>query len=314
MKNLFTIIVSMLTLLGLCTSCSASPSNSKSTTLRASDVVKRIKSNKSVVISNAHIVGLLDFTQVDNNQNIGSVMTYIDCDIVFDGCVFEDDVIAFTTLHNGNTASCIFMRNVAFRNCVFLKNINFRQAQFAFRFDAEECHFRAEADFCGISNNGASFSGTQFEGNALFISSIFNQRTSFAKVNFSQDANFQYCHFDNIVTFTDSRFGGYTDFSNAYANALCDFTNSQFGGRITMLNATFIGQLKMAKCIFFDNISITQCKIFGGLILVNAQANKFFELSDNIFGIPPDLSELRRGNEHHRELINNRTLQNIHIQ
>lgn len=310
MKNIIVSFISILSALLLCTSCSAQMSGDKATTVEASEIVKRIKNGKPVNYTNVHIVGAIDLTQIANKN---STTAYIDCEITFDGCVFEDDFSAFTSSNNQLIYS-IFMRNISFRNCTFLKNVSFRQAQCAFRLDFENCHVKGESDFCAISVNGASFSGCTFDDNALFVSSNFNQRSSFATTKFIQGANFQYCHFNNIVSFTDSHFGGYTDFSNAHASALCDFTNAQFGARVVMLNATYLGQLKLAKCVFFDNLSITQCKMLSGLNLTNAKVNKLFELSDNIFGSVPDLTTLVKGEKCHCEMINNKSLQQINLQ
>ncbi|MBR6251385.1 MAG: pentapeptide repeat-containing protein [Bacteroidales bacterium] len=310
MKNIIISFISILSALLLCTSCSAQMSGDKTTTVEASEIVKRIKNGKPVNYTNVHIVGAIDLSQIANKN---STSAYINCEITFDGCVFEDDFSAFTSSNNQLIYS-IFMRNISFRNCTFLKNVSFRQAQCAFRLDFEDCHMKGESDFCAVSANGASFSGTSFDGAALFVSATFNQRTTFAKAKFAQEANFQYCHFGNIVSFTDARFGGYVDLSNAYANALCDFTNANFGARVAMLNAAYIGQLKMAKCVFADNLSITQCKMLSGINLTNAQVDKIFEFSDNILGVVPNFSELHRGEQSHCDINNNRSLQQINIQ
>lgn len=310
MKNFITLIIALVSGLSLCTSCNAQTNDSKAPSVNATEIVKRIKNNKPINYTDMHVVGALDFAQLASKN---ATTAYIDCEIVFSGCVFEDDISAFVSQPN-QTVYSAFMRNVTFRNCVFLKKVNFRQAQCAFRLDFEDCHMKGESDFCAVSANGASFSGTSFDGGALFVSATFNQRTTFAKAKFAQEANFQYCHFGNIVSFTDTRFGGYVDLSNAYANALCDFTNANFGARVAMLNAAYIGQLKMAKCVFADNLSITQCKMLSGINLTNAQVDKLFEFSDNILGVVPNFSELHRGEQSHCDINNNRSLQQINIQ
>ena len=253
MKKILTLISAIASAHCLCSSCDRTQSNISSA-IKATEIVKSIRSNTSFTLSDKHIKGSLDFTAAGNGaMALELSAAYINCEIVFVGCVFEDDVTTFATIgeHKQNIYS-VFMRNVTFRNCTFSKKLNMQQAEINGHFSFDNCHVIGEANFSGMSVDDASISSSTFDDNAFFISATFNKRTTFAKTTFSQDAIFQYTHFSNICTFTDARMGGYTDFSNAFASALFDFTNARFGGRTTMLNATFIGQLKMAKCVFSD--------------------------------------------------------------
>ncbi len=313
MTRLLTLLSVIISTHCMCSSCNRTESNSSAT--KATEVVKSIKNNTTFTLSNKHITGTLDFTLAGNGAIALELSpAYINCEIIFVGCVFEDDVIAFATIgeHKQNVYSS-FQRNITFRNCTFSKSLNMQQAEINGHFSFDNCHVIGEANFSGLSVNEASITESAFDDNAYFISANFNRRTSFAKTTFTRDAIFQYAHFNNISTFTDAHFGGYTDLSNAYSNALFDLTNARFGGRTTLLNATFIGQLKMAKCLFSDNLSITQCQLLGGINFTNAHLSKIFEFSDNIVASVPDFSTISKGEQCHTEIENNTTFQPIQI-
>ena len=98
--------------------------------------MRDIKKGKNITYKNATIVGVLDFTFMDeqldklpkkrrswwgNNNSNNKIEKQIDQKISFENCTFEDNVFAYIHEENsGYTFIANFEDDVIFKNCIFL--------------------------------------------------------------------------------------------------------------------------------------------------------------------------------------------------
>lgn len=169
------------------------------TRVNAEEIIKAVKSGKTISYKNAIIVGVLDFTFMDeaidrlpkrkkwwnyNNSNV--VKKQIENNISFINCTFEDDVLAYIPdEHSGYTFTANFEDTTIFKNCTFKEKAMFKYSTF---------------------ERNASFEGTAFNGDSTFKYAKFNRNVSFEKAVFKETATFKYAKFNNGVSFNNARF------------------------------------------------------------------------------------------------------------
>lgn len=192
--------------------------------IKASKIMKDIKDGKSISIKDATIVGVLDFTYMDEALeklpskkknswwNTGkynnTVKKLIDVNVSFINCTFKDDVLAYIP---DEDSGYTFIAN--FEDIAIFKNCNFNgKAMFKYS------HFTKNSDF----------SGTTFEEDSTFKYANFNQNVSFANTVFDEIATFKYAKFDKKISFSNAIFKNsaifkYTEFYNGVS-----FKNTNF--------------------------------------------------------------------------------------
>lgn len=192
-------------------------------TINASKIMKDIKSGKSIAIKNAKIVGVLDFTYMDeaieklpnkkksswwNGSNDNTVKKIIDVNISFSNCVFKDDVLAYIPDEDsGYTFIANFEDNAIFKNCKFERKAMFKYS-----------HFDRDSDFSGSSfDDDSTFKYAKFDQNISFANTVFvevatfkyakfRQNVSFSKAIFKDSATFKYTQFNDGVSFNGTNF------------------------------------------------------------------------------------------------------------
>lgn len=198
-------------------------------TIEASDILKDIKNGKNISIKNATIVGVLDFTFMDeamqklpkkkksswfnwNNDDDNSysnqIKKMIAVKISFVNCTFREDVLAYIPdEQSGYTFTASFADDTIFKNCKFERKAMFKYSKF-------------EGD--------SDFSGSIFEDDNTFKYAKFNEKISFENTVFEEVATFKYAKFKNNVSFSntifkDSAIFKYTEFYNGVS-----FKNAKF--------------------------------------------------------------------------------------
>jgi len=257
-RALVVVLAAMLSMLG----CGqgkqfAPPAEGDTVTVRQIEDILRM--GWPLYLKGCIVSGQLDFTKVFGSTGLLSVSpSYLDADIVFANCTFEDSVTAFSELDNAQKVYTVFNKNVVFQECEFKRGVNFTQADFRGRFDFDISKVAGDAAFDGCKfRSGASFAMANFNGEATFVSSVFGGRANFMKSFFRKSVIFQRCKMEDVVMFADSHFYGYTEFSKLTAYNDLDFTNSQFADRLVMVRSQYLGNIKLSNCVLKGSVEFT---------------------------------------------------------
>lgn len=257
-------------------------------------IIDQLIAGKSVVLNNKRISGALDFTKAGlSNSNLAVSAVYINEEVCFRNCVFDDSVSTYWDDNTLNTAEfTVFLKNVCFQGCEFRKGINMRQTDFRGRFDFDVSKVENLSDFSGARfGNGVSFRSANFNGDAFFVSCVFEGRANFFKVFFRNSVLMQYVRFYDIAMFSDTYFYGGVDISKVFAGASIDFTNSKFFANLTMSNSDYLGDVRLVNCKFGKNFAFLGNKVMGTLNLNKSQIEGAANISENILLMLPEVRD-----------------------
>ena len=191
------------------------------TRVNAEEIIKAVKSGKTISYKNAIIVGVLAFTFMDeaidrlpkrkkwwnyNNSNV--VKKQIESNISFINCTFEDDVLAYIPdEHSGYTFTANFEDTTIFKNCTFKEKAMFKYSTFERNASFEGSAFNGDSTFKYAKfRKDSSFKNTYFSESSTFKYAKFNRNISFEKAVFKETATFKYAKFNNGVSFNNARF------------------------------------------------------------------------------------------------------------
>ncbi len=184
-------------------------------TVDASDIMRDIKNGRSVSYEDATIVGVLDFTFMEdamenlprkrkkrrwynNNGNDNKIKKLIETKVSFVNCTFEDDVLAYIPTENGNynsgyTFVASFENDAIFKNCVFERKAMFKYSKFKRNVSFERAKFKDDTTFKYAKfDRNVSFANTVFRETATFKYTKFYDGVSFKNANFEEDLNIKY--------------------------------------------------------------------------------------------------------------------------
>ena len=193
-------------------------------TINASDIIKDIKAGKSISINNATIVGVLDFTFMDealeklpkrkkkswwgNGNYDNKVEKIINVKISFENCTFKDDVLAYIPDEDsGYTFTADFEDIAIFKDCTFERKAMFKYSNFKLNSDFSGTSFNDDSTFKYAKfKKNINFSNTTFEEVSTFKYAKFNRNVSFANAVFKDSAVFKYTQFNEGVSFKNTNF------------------------------------------------------------------------------------------------------------
>ena len=211
-------------------------------TVKASNIINDIKAGKSVNISNATIVGVLDFTDMEEklkdlpkrkkrrwswwgkNSGDNKIENLINVDISFKNCTFKDDVLAYIpdSDYSGYTFTASFENKAIFENCTFKRKAMFKYSDFDDDSSFTNSDFQDDSTFKYAKFRRASdFEKTKFENEATFKYAEFSREVSFANSVFNESATFKYAKFKNGVSFNNTKFE--EDLNIKYTNVRGNF-------------------------------------------------------------------------------------------
>ncbi|WP_439127668.1 pentapeptide repeat-containing protein [Polaribacter sp.] len=197
-------------------------------TIEASDIMQDIKDGKNISYKNATIVGVLDFTYMDdaleklpkrkkksgwfnwnsNNYSTNQVKKMIDVNISFVNCIFKNDVLAYIPHEDsGYTFTASFEDNAIFKNCNFERKAMFKYSRF---------------------ESNTDFSGSSFDDDTTFKYAKFDDEISFANTAFDETATFKYAKFSNNVSFSNALFKDSATFKYTKFYDGVSFENTKF--------------------------------------------------------------------------------------
>jgi hypothetical protein len=129
--------------------------------------------------------------------------------IVFDKCIFEDNVVFAGPWSQPESVRVVFERDVIFNSSVFRGQTRFRNAVFCGTAGFDGCAFGGVVTFKNVTfHKDAKFRTATFEGYCLLGNAVFCGSARFASIHFVKGANF-----------SDVRFLGPTDFGGVYSSS-----------------------------------------------------------------------------------------------
>lgn len=209
-------------------------------TVEASDIMKDIKAGNTISYTNTTIVGVLDFTFMEealeklpnkkkkswwNNGNYDNMIkNLIDVKISFTNCTFKDDVLAYIPDEDtGYTFVASFEDIAIFKDCNFERKAMFKYSRFEKNTDFSGSTFNEDSTFKYAKfDNNISFNNTTFNEIATFKYAKFNENVSFSSSVFKDSAIFKYTKFSDGVSFNNANFE--EDLNIKYMEVSGDFT------------------------------------------------------------------------------------------
>ena len=242
----------------ICVNCNPhSETTLDASTMVAKNIIDDLSNGKTVIVKNKTIKGVLDFTKVYSQKQLGKV--YIEPSIGFINCTFEDSV--FSVINNWK---CVFNKKVIFNDCKFQTGICFQNVDFKDEFSMDLSKIEGIARFDGaVFRSKASFNSVNFLEMATFSNVVFSLETSFYKSLFKKDCIFHFARFNNFARFIESYFYGYTDFSQIFSSSILDFTASKFNGETIMSYSTFLCDVIFSNCRFKQNPELQENTVLG---------------------------------------------------
>ncbi|MDF9797267.1 uncharacterized protein YjbI with pentapeptide repeats [Catalinimonas alkaloidigena] len=209
-------------------------------TIQAEEILSQINRGEAIEYNNVKIVGVLDFTNLDNRSSkkkgsswFGSNMQYeskVEASVIFRNCIFLDDVIAYYN-ENDDTYIAHFEDDAIFEECVFESASEFKYSEFDKHASFAKSLFEKEANFkYSEFSDGPDFSGCVFDEDANFKYADFSDQPQYANVVFEDEANFKYAKFPEGVTFQSAVF-----------NDLANFKYAEFSSPLILDHVSFNG-------------------------------------------------------------------------
>ena len=187
--------------------------------------------------------------------------------MVFDKCVFEENVVFTAPWSQPDTVCVEFKDDAIFNSSVFKAQARFRGAKFDGIAGFDGCTFDGVATVKNVVfKKDAKFRTTAFNGYFLCGSAVFHSSARFTNTHFAKGANF-----------TETKFLGLTDFGGVYSSSRAVpaydsifFANSRYGQgesfwRFVKQSAQEAGYYKLAGECFYNERCARLWKKFRGL-------------------------------------------------
>ena len=175
----------------------------------ASELLQAFSNEADIQLSQCTVTGVLDVNrllQAEEKFETGKLAIRQEADrkiltfsqsIVFDKCIFEENIVFSAPWSNPDSVSVEFESDVIFNSSVFKGQTRFRNAVFG-----------GVAGFDGCTFDGvATFKNACINKEAKFRTSLFNGYTLFGGTVFNGSARFTNTHFVKGVNFTEVKFG-----------------------------------------------------------------------------------------------------------
>ncbi|HHS13416.1 MAG TPA: hypothetical protein ENN03_06565 [bacterium] len=202
--------------------------------VRAEEIIVLIDNGQPVDFRDVEIVGILDFTGVDDRRLVRDSRSFwgflnqgsrvyecrVRVPVRFIDCVFQDDVLAYYNDRNRDVLNVVFYENVTFEGCRFMGKAHFKYVKFL---------------------RNAEFANTSYRDEALFKYTEFSGPVDFSRSRFEGEANFKYVKFPNAARFEDAVFRREANFKFATVDTDADFRNAEFRGEANFKYTKFFG-------------------------------------------------------------------------
>ena len=275
--------------------------------VQAGDILKLIENGKEVNITDSHIIGELNLSEIKletvpnpffRSAKEGWILVNYNAEINENLKVIESNI----TIINSNFENSVNFSNVLFNKTISFKNTSFKDVDFTSTIFGDfvnfnEANFGDSANFYSTKFNGsAHFNMANFGNSANFYSTIFNGYTFFDEATFGDSANFMWSHFNDGVEFESANFNNFADFSGVNFNGDADFCETKFGDDPDFTQANFNDDVYFDGTIFGDsaNFYLTVFNDFTDFSGANFGKSAYFYLTvfnDSAVFMGPDTSE-----------------------
>ncbi len=245
----------------------------------AGDLLQALADGDQIQLSQCTVTGVLDINRLFDDAekfNIGGLninradkvttVTFSQS-IVFDKCLFEENVVFTAPWADPDSVRVHFEKEVVFNSSHFKGQARFRGAA-----------FDDIAGFDGCTIDGVvTFKGAEVKGDAKFRTTTFNGYALFPNVTFRASARFTNSHVAKGVNFSETSFYGPTDFSGVYSSSravpACDsvfFARRRYGDdesfwRFVKQSALEAGYYHLAgECFYNERCAGLWQKLRGG--------------------------------------------------
>lgn len=214
------------------------------TTVDAKDVIAKINRKETITYQNTIITGDLDLTNLANRKEVRDggwgdqeqYLSVVEVPLSFKNCTFRGKFLAYRTEDQDKKRQRI-------NNIVY--NTDFTEA--------------------------VTIEGCQFEGDAAFKYSNFQQRAIFTDNTFRSEAIFKYTKFRNAVNFSNSTFRGYADFKYTKFDESSAFQNARFERQADFKYTTFDEGVDFQRATFSGNADFKYTNFPRGTTFDNAR-------------------------------------------
>ncbi|HUW18162.1 MAG TPA: potassium channel family protein [Sedimentisphaerales bacterium] len=187
----------------------------------ASELLQALADGDDIQLSQCAVTGVLDINRLfdpaekfhaaglslERNQTC-ETLTLLQS-IVFDKCVFEENVVFSGPWSEPDSISVRFKSDVIFNSSVFKAQTRFRNAV-----------FHGNAGFDGCTFGGiVTFKNSTFHKDAKFRTAVFNGYCLLGSTVFKDSARFANTHFAKGANFSEAKFFGPTDFGGVYSSS-----------------------------------------------------------------------------------------------
>jgi len=187
----------------------------------ASDLLQALADGDDIRLSQCTVTGVLDLNRffepaekfqtekllVETEQHRRTVI--LSQSIVFDKCVFEDNIIFSGPWSEPESLTAEFKADVIFNSSTFKGQVRFRNAV-----------FWGAGGFDGCSFGGVvTFKNAVFHKDAKFRTVVFNGYCLLGNVLFESSARFANTHFVKGANLSQAKFLGQTDFGGVYSSS-----------------------------------------------------------------------------------------------
>lgn len=212
-------------------------------TIRAVDILNRIKKGENILIEDAIIKGELDFTlaaEMEKNFEYNDTYYYegyINSRISFVNCEIENTII-FNSYEGRNSFSVIFTRAISFNNCE-IAGIKCSSCDFTGGIYISDCEITKSVSFSNTEFYNYRFYFTKFLKEVRFYSCEFfifenynGMSSGFAGSTFKDNTEFDYCTVYDKFNFRYADFEVEPVFTGITFedNAKADFTGATLNG------------------------------------------------------------------------------------
>lgn len=231
-----------------------------------------IQSRKNIYISNAMIVGYVDASSSNIPYTLFLDIVVFTDYVIFSNSNFASLLIQASTFYQGVEFQDVKAGNLDLRNGVFHHGINLYAAQIGELtfIDSQVLGtepmrdgipFPSEFRRMNVASN-ANFSGTYFEGVAMFEESEFRTLQMWG-TQFAGDANFSKVLIDRSGEFVGTQFLGNANFDQANFGDVT-FETAAFAGNANFEQAGF-GDAAFEGAAFAGIVSFKDCSVEGDL-------------------------------------------------
>ncbi|MHC4335566.1 MAG: potassium channel family protein [Planctomycetota bacterium] len=187
----------------------------------ASELLQAIADAEDIQLTQCAITGVLDVTRLFDpaekfqteklsvTQRQDRKTLTLSQSMVFDKCVFEENVVFSGPWAEPDTVATEFKSDVIFNSSAFKGQSRFRNAT-----------FYGTAGFDGCTFGGvATFKSACFHGDAKFRTAVFGGYSLLGSAEFKSSARFANTHFVKGGNFAGVKFLGETDFGGVYSSS-----------------------------------------------------------------------------------------------